>query len=407
MNKTHKIINDPVYGFISIDDAILMEVVELPYMQRLRRIHQLGMSSLVYPGATHSRLQHSLGAMHLMQLAVKTLIEKECDITQEEALALKLAILMHDIGHGPFSHVLEYNICSDVSHEDLTLLFMKRINERLGGKLSLAIDIFSDSYPKHFLHQLISSSLDVDRLDYIKRDSFYTGVAEGAIGVDRLLMMLDVSDNQLVVESKGVYSVEKMIIARRLMYWQVYLHKTVVKAEKMLNQIFRRARELTHRGEHLAATPALSYFLNNDVTLDDFKSDPTLLDRFAMLDDNDVLSAIKCWMSSSDRTLAILSDNFINRRLPGIEIRRDRISDAEILECRKRVQKEMKLTEEESTYFVMSGKLSSRTYARGRDKINIMYSNGVVRDIAEVSDVFELQNISDKDNRYYLCCPKL
>lgn len=406
MNKTHKIINDPVYGFISIDDPLLLEILELPYMQRMRRIYQLGMSSLVYPGATHTRLQHSLGAMHLMQLAVKTLIEKGCDITPDEALALKVAILLHDIGHGPFSHVLEHNICRGVSHEQLTILFMNRINQQMGGKLSTAIEIFSNTYPKTFLHQLISSSLDVDRLDYIKRDSFYTGVAEGAIGVDRLIMMLDVCDNQLVVESKGIYSVEKMIIARRLMYWQVYLHKTVVKAEKMLNQIFRRARKLMKSGETLPAAPSLAYFLTNDVEIENFDRNPSLLDTFAMLDDNDILSAIKCWTMSSDKTLQRLSKAFINRQMPNIEIRRTEYTEEEVESCRRRVQQELGYTEDESTYFVMSGSLSSRTYARGRDKINIMYSDGTVRDIAEVSDVFELQNISDKDNRHYLCFPK-
>lgn len=407
MNKTHKIINDPVYGFISVDDPLLMEVIEQPYMQRLRRIHQLGMSSLVYPGATHSRLQHSLGAMHLMQLAVKTLVEKGCDITSEEALSLKLAILLHDIGHGPFSHVLEHSICSGVSHEQLTLLFMKRLNEQLDGRLSMAIEIFSDTYDKHYLHRLISSSLDVDRLDYIKRDSFFTGVAEGAIGVDRLIMMLDVRDNQLVVESKGVYSVEKMIIARRLMYWQVYLHKTVVKAEKMLNQIFHRVRTLVREGVEIPATPALSYFLTNEVTLDDFNADDTLLDKFAMLDDNDVLSAIKCWTTMPDKILSQLSYNFINRRLPNIDIRRNEFSPSEIEQCRQAVATSLGLTEEESRYYVTSGSLSSRTYAKGRDKINIMYSDGTIKDISEVSDIFELQNISDKDNRHYLCYPKI
>lgn len=407
MNKTHKLINDPVYGFISIDDPLLLKVIEHPYMQRLRRIHQLGMSSLVYPGATHSRLQHSLGAMHLMQLAIKTLIEKGNDITSSEALASKLAILMHDIGHGPFSHVLEHSICSEINHEQLTLLFMKRINEELGGLLTEAIEIFTDKHPKTFLHQLISSSLDVDRLDYIKRDSFFTGVVEGAIGVERLIMMLDVSNGELVVEAKGIYSVEKMLIARRLMYWQVYLHKTVVKAEKMLNQVFRRARYLLSQGVDLPATPALLYFLKNDVSISDFVNDSEMLSRFAMLDDNDVVSAIKCWMYCEDKTLSMLSYNFINRRLPGIVISRDAIPKDELMERRKQTETALGLSTDESSYFVISGKLSSRTYTRGLDKVNIMYSDGKVRDISEVSDVFELQNISDKDSRHYLCFPKI
>ena len=319
-NNKKKIFNDPVYGFISIPQEIIFDVIEHPFMQRLRRIKQLGLTDLVYPGALHTRYHHVLGAMHLMSKAIATIRRKGHTISETEEQAALLAILLHDIGHGPFSHALEHDIVSGVSHEEISIFFIERLSKEFNGELDLALEIFKNTYPKEFLHQLVSSQLDMDRMDYLNRDSFYTGVNEGKIGSDRIIEMMNVVNGKLVLEEKGIYSIEKFIVARRLMYWQVYLHKTVVAAEYMLIQALRRAKELKQKGTALFASPALNYFLENNVSAEDFKSDPKVLERFALLDDYDILGAIKVWQSESDKVLSELSKRIIERRLFKIEV---------------------------------------------------------------------------------------
>jgi hypothetical protein len=319
-NNKKKIINDPIYGFIAIPDDFIFDIIEHPYMQRLRRISQLGLSHLVYPGAIHSRFQHVLGAMHLMAQAVAVLKRKGHEITKEEERGVLLAILLHDIGHGPFSHALEFDIVNSVNHEDISSFFIKRLEKEFGSDLHIALSIFQNSHSKPFLHQLVSSQLDMDRLDYLNRDSFYSGVSEGIIGSDRLIEMLQVHQGNLVIEEKGIYSIEKFIVARRLMYWQVYLHKTVVSAEYMLIYTLRRAKRLVKEGEEVFATPALSYFLEQDVLLKDFEKNDEVIDHFSQLDDFDILTSIKVWSTHEDQVLRFLSDCIVNRRLFKIEI---------------------------------------------------------------------------------------
>lgn len=401
---THKIINDPVYGFIGIDDALLLAVLDHPWMQRLRRIRQLGMTNLVYPGAQHTRFQHAAGAMHLMQMAIDTLKKKGAEISDDEVQAAMAAILMHDIGHGPFSHVLEHSIVTGISHETISKILMHRMNEQMDGKLLRAIDTFEGNC-KPFLHQLISSQLDTDRLDYLKRDSFFSGVTEGTIGSDRIIKMLNVVDNELVVEAKGIYSIEKFLIARRLMYWQVYLHKTVIAAEKMLIQILRRAKFLSREGRTPFAPPQLSYFLENEVDIDNFDT-PETIRNFTLLDDNDIMSAIKTWTSSDDKILATLSSCFIDRRLFRIEISRSSINEQVLGNHRIEVMNWLDCSHDESEYFVISGQVSSKTYTIGPDRINIMFSPTDIRDISEVSDMLNLKALGNVDQRNYLCYPK-
>lgn len=401
---THKIINDPVYGFIGIDDALLLAVLDHPWMQRLRRIRQLGMTNLVYPGAQHTRFQHAAGAMHLMQMAIDTLKKKGAEISDDEIRGAMAAILMHDIGHGPFSHVLEHSIVTGISHETVSKILMHRMNEQMDGQLSLAIDTFEGNC-KPFLHQLISSQLDTDRLDYLKRDSFFSGVTEGTIGSDRIIKMLNVVDNELVVEAKGVYSIEKFLIARRLMYWQVYLHKTVIAAEKMLIQILRRAKQLAREGRTPFAPPQLVFFLNNEVDMSNFDTEETIR-NFALLDDNDIMSAIKTWTGDDDKILATLSSCFIDRRLFRIEISRAPFDEETLENHRNEVAQWLNCTAEESDYFVVSGQVSSKTYTIGPDRINIMFSPTDIRDISEVSDMLNLKALGNSDHRHFLCYPK-
>ena len=409
MANKRKIINDPVFGFLSIPNDLIYDVLQHPYVQRLNRIRQLGLSYLVYPGATHSRFGHSLGAMHLMQEAIRSLRLKGVEITEQEETAAMIAILLHDIGHGPFSHVLEHTIVDGVTHEDISLLMMLRINEDLHGQLDTAIAIFKNEYPKHFLHQLISSQLDVDRMDYLCRDSFFTGVQEGRVASERLLKMLDVRDDKLVVQIKGIYSVEKFLVARRLMYWQVYLHKTSVAAEQHLIKILSRAKELARESREsrvesgeLFCSPALRYFLYQNVTFADFGVHSEALEQYALLDDNDVLSAIKAWISSEDKVLSTLSKSFINRQLFRGELLDAPLTDAQKKELNQTYAKALGLTEEEAQYMWSEHVSTSNTYSEKADSIDILYSDGRVRDIAEASEILDLESLTRKPIKRYI-----
>ena len=402
MANKRKIINDPVFGFLSIPNELIYDVLQHPYVQRLNRIRQLGLSYLVYPGAMHSRFGHSLGAMHLMHEAIASLRLKGVEITPEEETSAMIAILLHDIGHGPFSHVLEHTIVDGVTHEDISLLMMERINEDLHGQLDTAIAIFKNEYKKHFLHQLISSQLDVDRMDYLCRDSFFTGVQEGRVASERLLKMLDVRDDKLVVQIKGIYSVEKFLVARRLMYWQVYLHKTSVAAEQHLIKILSRAKELAHNGKELFCSPALRYFLYQHVTFADFGTHSEALEQYALLDDNDVLSAIKAWISSDDKVLSLLSESFINRRLF-----RGELQDAPVTEEQKRALNKhyaqlLDISEQDAEYMWSEHVSTSNTYSEKDDSIDILYSDGTVRDIADASEILDLEALTRKPKKLYI-----
>ena len=402
MPNKRKIINDPVFGFLSIPNDLIYDVLQHPYVQRLNRIRQLGLSYLVYPGAMHSRFGHSLGAMHLMHEAITSLRLKGVEITENEATAAMIAILLHDIGHGPFSHVLEHTIVDGVTHEDISLLMMERINLDLHGQLNTAIAIFKNEYPKHFLHQLISSQLDVDRMDYLCRDSFFTGVQEGRVASERLLKMLDVRDDRLVVQVKGIYSVEKFLVARRLMYWQVYLHKTSVAAEQHLIKILSRAKELAREGKELFCSPALHYFLYQRVTFEMFSPTSEALEKYALLDDNDVLSAIKAWISSDDKVLSALSESFINRRLFRGELLTNPLSEAQKSELNKHYATLLGITEKEAENCWCEHVSTSNTYSEKADSIDILYSDGTVRDIAEASEILDLEALTRKPKKLYL-----
>ncbi|MBQ4394806.1 MAG: HD domain-containing protein [Paludibacteraceae bacterium] len=402
MANKRKIINDPVFGFLSIPNELIYDVLQHPYVQRLNRIRQLGLSYLVYPGATHSRFGHSLGAMHLMHEAITSLRLKGVEITEEEATSAMIAILLHDIGHGPFSHVLEHTIVDGVTHEDISLLMMERINQDLGGSLDKAIAIFKNEYPKHFLHQLISSQLDVDRMDYLCRDSFFTGVQEGRVASERLLKMLDVRNDKLVVQVKGIYSVEKFLVARRLMYWQVYLHKTSVAAEQHLIKILSRAKELARGGKDLFCAPALRYFLYQNVNFELFTPTSEALENYALLDDNDVLSAIKAWISSDDKVLSVLSESFINRRLFRGELLEAPLSAEQVAELNKAYAEQLNVSEEEARYLWSEHVSTSNTYSEKADSIDILYNDGSVRDIADASEILDLEALTRKPKKLYL-----
>lgn len=400
-----KIFNDPVYGFISIPKEIIFDVIEHPYFQRLRRIKQLGLTHIVYPGALHTRFHHVLGAMHLMTQAILVIRRKGHEITDAEERAVLLAILLHDIGHGPFSHALEHDIVSGVSHEDISEFFMERLSEELNGELDLAISIFNNSYPKKFLHQLVSSQLDMDRMDYLNRDSFYTGVSEGVIGSERIIEMFDVVNGELVLEQKGIYSIEKFIVARRLMYWQVYLHKTVVAAEFMLIHVLRRAKELSLQGIDLFGSPALNFFMRQTITAEDFKNDPNVLNQFAKLDDFDILGAIKVWQDSDDAILAELSRRIIDRDLFKIKFSSEPFSKEIINEKKILVQKELGLKEDELKYFVYDGVLSNNAYNENKENINLLMKSGEIKDVASASDNLNISALSNPVEKYFLCYP--
>ena len=401
--QASKIINDPVFGFINIPKGLIMEVVTHPAMQRLHRIKQLGLSSMVYPGAQHTRFQHSLGAFFLMTEAIQALRGKGVEITDHEAESVKIAILMHDIGHGPFSHVLENTIAPGVHHEEISLLLMEKINRELDGRLDLAIRIYKDEYEKRFLHQLVSSQLDMDRLDYLRRDSFYTGVTEGNIGSARIIKMLDVQDDHLVVESKGIYSIENFLTTRRLMYWQVYLHKTSVVCEKMLINTLTRAKELARQGVELYTTPALRYFIYNDITRELFFNDPDCLEAFIQLDDNDIWCSLKAWMTHPDKVLSTLSRGLVDRRLFKVEISTKPFSKAYKSEIADRICSTLNISKKDVSYLLCSTTHEKDMYTTFDDRIDILYSDGTTRDIAEASDMFDLSLLQKKVKKYYFC----
>ena len=407
MANKRKIINDPVFGFLSIPNELIYDVLQHPYVQRLNRIRQLGLSYLVYPGAMHSRFGHSLGAMHLMQEAIHSLRMKGEEISEHEETSAMIAILLHDIGHGPFSHVLEHTIVDGVTHEDISLLMMERINLDLNGQLDTAIAIFKNEYSKHFLHQLISSQLDVDRMDYLCRDSFFTGVQEGRVASERLLKMLDVRDDRLVVQVKGIYSVEKFLVARRLMNWQVYLHKTSVAAEQHLIKILSRAKELARSGKELFCAPALHYFLYQSVYFDMFSPTSEALEQYALLDDNDVMSAIKAWISSDDKVLSALSESFINRRLFRGELLSAPLSAEQKSSLNKQYASSLGVGEKEAEYMWSEHVSTSNTYSEKADSIDILYSDGTVRDIAEASEILDLEALTRKPKKLYLFAYRL
>jgi uncharacterized protein len=402
-NNKKKIINDPIYGFISIPDEFIFDLIEHPFFQRLRRIAQLGTTSLVYPGALHTRFHHVIGAMHLMTLAISTIRKKGTEISADEEQGALIAILLHDIGHGPYSHALEYDIVNKVSHESISSFFIERLSEEFGGKLDLALDIFQNKYPKQFLHQLVSSQLDMDRLDYLNRDSFYTGVSEGVIGSDRIIEMLNVNKGHLVLEEKGIYSVEKFIVARRLMYWQVYLHKTVVAGEFMLIHILRRAKELKINGEDLFASPSLSFFLSNNINIEDFENNPEVLNNFSLLDDYDILGAIKVWQFSKDKVLALLSKKLVNRKLLKIEISKTPFSQERINQELNIIQKHLSLSREEAKYFVYAEKLTNNAYNEDKENINLLFKNGETIELSKASDNLNISALAKPVEKYCLC----
>jgi uncharacterized protein len=396
---SQKIINDPVYGFITIDQPLVLEVIRNPFYQRLRRIQQMGLANLVYPGAVHTRLHHSLGAYHLMCNALAVLRGKEIHITAEEELGAKMAILLHDVGHGPFSHALEKNLIEHHDHESVSLLIMQLLNKEMNGKLSTAIEIFTNHHPKKFLHQLVSGQLDVDRMDYLNRDSFFTGVSEGVIGYDRIIHMLTVYDGELMVEEKGIYSIEKFLVARRLMYWQVYLHKTVVSAESMLVKIIQRAKERIHSGERLpSGSESLDYFLSQS------PQDPSeWLEAFSLIDDNDILSALKIWMKHGDPVLSNLSGMLINRRLLKAKLQAEPFDNILVEKYLKTACRILNISKEDAAYFVFTGEHTNTTYNSTDEKINILFKDGSVRDISQVDNALIHRSLSAAVKKFYIC----
>ncbi|MBQ9587948.1 MAG: HD domain-containing protein [Bacteroidales bacterium] len=405
MTNKRKIINDPVYGFLTIDDDIIYDIISHPYFQRQRNIRQLGFTYLVYPGAVHSRFSHMLGALNLMQRAIGVLRSKGVPISHEESLGVQLAILLHDIGHGPFSHTSERVLCN-VHHETLTLLFMHRLNQQFDGRLSLAISIFDDSYPRHFLHQLVSSQLDMDRLDYLARDSFFTGVSEGIVGTERIINMLNVKDDMLVVDEKGIYSIEKFIISRRLMYWQVYLHKTVIAADNVFYSILHRARQLSSMGTQMTGNPDLLFFLSSSVTEADFYKDPSLLDRFASIDDNDVLSSIKLWTRLNDQVLSLLATQLIYRQLPAIRVAQQPFNADLVNVLRTKTMSLYDIADHDADFFVGTGQLVNHAYSFDDKEIKVLFKDGRCLGISEASDQLDRPFLEKTVTKYYLHFPK-
>lgn len=407
-NNKKKIINDPVFGFITIPDDFLYKLIQHPYLQRLHRIKQLGLASFVYPGAQHTRLHHSIGAMFLMDEAIKTLRGKGHEITTKEADGALACILMHDLGHGPFSHVLEHTLTDGIHHEEFSLALMESLNKQLEGELDICISIFKNEYPKHFLHQLVSGQLDVDRLDYLRRDSFFTGVTEGNIGSARIIKMLDLRDDKLVVEAKGIYSIENFLMARRLMYWQVYLHKTAVSAEKVLIKILKRAKELSQQGIELFASPALRFFLETDVNKEYLSTNKeNVLKWFVGLDDNDIWCALKVWTSHEDKVLSLLSNCLINRRLFKIEITSEAPTTDHITSFVNRYVRELGVSQYEASYFYSSDIISSNMYNEMDDSIDILYNDGSIKDISAASDMLNIQLLAKKVEKHYFSYLKL
>ena len=387
----HKIINDPVYGFITIDDDLILEVIAHPYYQRLRRIQQMAMASLVYPGAVHTRLHHSLGAYHLMRCALQELISKGIDISQEEQRSAKIAILLHDIGHGPFSHALENELAEGMHHEEISLLIIKELNKQFDGRLAMSIEIFTDTYPQKFLHQLVSGQLDVDRMDYLTRDSFFTGVIEGAIAYDRILKMLTVHNGELMIEEKGMYSIEKFLIARRLMYWQVYLHKTVLSAEQMLKRIIKRAKFI-----NASCNEPLNSFINLPIG-------KVTLEQFCSIDDYDVMMAIKNWCHHPDKVLSVLCNGIIDRKLLKVKYVSEPVEELAVYQKIKEVEERLTISEEEAKWLVFTGEATSSTYNFEHEHIYILFKDGSIKDISEVDDALINENLRGKVKKYYIC----
>jgi len=404
--KKNKIINDPVYGFISIPSGLVFNLIEHPWFQRLRYIKQLGMTHLVYPGALHTRFHHALGAMHLMCMAIETLRNKGHDISDEEEEAVIIAILLHDIGHGPFSHALEQTIVEGISHEDISMLLMNRLNEQFGGGLSVAIEIFNGTYRRKFLHELVSGQLDMDRMDYLNRDSFFTGVSEGVISFDRIIKMLNVVGDHIAVEEKGIYSIEKFLIARRLMYWQVYLHKTVVSAEQLVSKILKRARDLALKGYALFATPALNHFQVNDISKAEFMSGEGHVEAFASLDDSDMMSAIKVWAGHDDFILATLCTMMMQRDLYHVDITNEKPEDKTVNHLLAKAAAKYPVGKEDIDYFVFTDEITNNAYRPGKGSINILMKNGKTQDIAAASDNANLEALSTTVKKYILCYTK-
>jgi HD superfamily phosphohydrolase len=410
MNKK-KIINDPVHGLLTIHNELIFDIINHPYFQRLRRIRQLGLTEFVYPGAIHTRFHHALGAMHLMSVCLNTLRSKSHTISEEEYEAALIAILLHDIGHGAFSHALETTILADVPHEEISLLIMEHLNQEFGGRLSLAIQMFNNEYEKKFFNQLVSSQLDMDRMDYLQRDSFFTGVSEGKVGADRIIKMLEIRNDQIVIEEKGIYSIENFLNARRLMYWQVYLHKTTVSTEQMLIQTIRRARFLAQNGEVVFATPALDLFLKNNVDLQLFKTEKNYLKAFARLDDYDIWGAIKLWTDHKDNVLSELSKMLINRKLFRVKLDNERIPLDLKRQVHDKIKNEMRfngstLQEEEINYFLSHGIITNSAYVSGDQKIQILKKSGEILDVAQASDLPNIKALTKIVKKYYLCYPK-
>jgi HD superfamily phosphohydrolase len=401
-----KIINDPIYGFIKINNPLILELIDHPYFQRLKRIKQLGLAEFVYPGAHHTRFHHALGAMHLMDQVLDNLKAKGYSISPEEREAAEIAILLHDIGHGPFSHVLEYTLLNEVKHEDVSTLLMAKLNQHFNGRLRLAIEIFENKYPRKFFHQLVSSQLDVDRLDYLSRDSFYTGVREGFIGSERLLSMMDLNNEQLVIEEKGIYSTENFLMARRLMYWQVYLHKTAIAAETMLIQILRRAKYLFSEGQKLPCSGPLKTFLTSTYTWDEFSKNESLLIAFTELDDHDVWAAIKEWKNTNDKILKHLCTHFLARKLFTCKLGSQPLPKAKRVEIEENIKREYGITDEELSYFVVEGSTSNAAYVQGDNTIKMVDKQGQVVELLEASDLPTIQALSKIVKKYYFCCPK-
>ena len=420
----YKVINDPVFGFIKVPRGLLLDIVKHRLFQRLSRIKQLGMASVVYPGAQHTRFQHSLGAFHLMSEAILSLQQKGIFIFDSEAEALKAAILLHDVGHGPFSHVLEHTLISGISHEQISLMMMEEMNREMQGRLTLAIKIFKDDYPKRFLHQLISSQLDMDRLDYLRRDSFFTGVTEGNIGSARIIKMLNVVDDRLVVEQKGIYSIENYLTSRRLMYWQVYLHKTTVAYEKTLVCLLRRAKYLAQRGDEVFATPALRYFLYNNVTAEHFDADPQALANYELLDDNDIWASVKTWMSHPDRVLSLLATDLAERKIFRVEVSREPFADADVQALQQQLADAFGVTFEDAAYLMSVNTIQKDMYDPSEEQIDILQTSHQpfqlgqehteteleekhLVDIAEASELFNISLLSKKIRKYYLCYQRI
>ena len=403
MDTKRKIINDPVFGFINIPDEFILRIINHPYVQRLNRIKQLGMAFYVYPGAVHTRFHHSLGAMYLMSEAINQLRSNGHAVSDEEKSGAMACILMHDIGHGPFSHALENTLVKEIHHEDISLLLMNRMNQEMQGELDVAIAIFRDTYPKRFLHQLVSGQLDVDRLDYLRRDSFFTGVTEGNIGSARIIKMLNLKDDKLVIEAKGIYSIENFLMARRLMYWQVYLHKTAVAAENMLINTLRRAKYLATKGVEFSVTPSLQFFLYNTVDKTDFENHSKALDYFVELDDNDIWCALKSWVNHPDKVLSLLSQGLVNRHLFKIEMFQKSVPEDIILEKKTIYARKYNLSLEDASYLLSADAISTDMYREEDDSISILYKDGTIKDISDASDMLNIQLLSKKIKKYYLC----